>query len=105
MCQNLFIIRLFYKIVQVRRRGRKMYGMLVEMACPQHGLERFTIKVVKRFNIPPNDIVPRFRVKPKPDLSCLVVGRNVKDKEVQAYLETYLQQKGMWERVISFRSV
>ncbi len=82
-----------------------MHGVLVEMSCPQHGFERFTIKVVKRFNIPPNEIVPKFRVKPKPDLSCIVVGRNVEEKEVQDYLETYLQQKGLWNRILSFRTV
>ena len=82
-----------------------MHGVLVEMTCPQHGFERFTIKVVKRFNIPPNEIVPKFRVKPKPDLSCIIVGRNVEEKEVQDYLETYLQQKGLWNRILSFRTV
>jgi hypothetical protein len=82
-----------------------MNGMLVEMACPQHGLERFTIKVVKRFNIPPNEILPKFRTKPKPDLSCIVVGRNVNEKEVKVFLQNYLYQKGLMEQVLSFRPI
>lgn len=82
-----------------------MDGVLVEFACPQHGLERFTIKVIRRFNIPPDEIVPKFRTKPKPDLSSIVVGRNVKEKEVKTFLESYLQERGLLDRVLSFRAI
>jgi hypothetical protein len=95
----------FRKFIGTGRGREGMNGMLVELTCPQHGLERFTIKVVKRFNIPPDEILPKFRTKPKPDLSCILVGRNVDEKEVKVYLENYLHEKGLLEQVLSFRSI
>jgi len=80
-------------------------GLLVEFACPEHGLERFTVKIVKRFNIPPNKISPKFRKKPKPELSCIIVGRNVKEIEIRNFFENYLRESGLWERVINLRIV
>ena len=82
-----------------------MNGMRVELACPEHGLERFTVKVVRRFNISPDEIMPKFRTKPKPELSRIVVGRDVNEGEIQRFLENYLREKGLWERVLSLRQV
>jgi len=82
-----------------------LQGLLVELACPKHGLERFTIKVIRRFNISPNEIMPKFRTKPKPELSGIVVGRNVNEKEVQKFLENYFREKGLWERVLTLKAV
>jgi hypothetical protein len=82
-----------------------MHGLLVELVCPQHGLERFIIKVTRRFNISPNEMTSKFRTKPKPGLSGIIIGRNVNEKEAQKLLENYLREKGMWERVVSIKLV
>lgn len=78
-----------------------MASLWVELKCPEHGLERFKIKIVKRFNIKSDTIMPKFRSKPTADdLSCLLVGRNVSNKEIQDYLADYFRQKGLWEAIL-----
>jgi len=82
-----------------------MEGILIELLCPIHGLERFTIKVIKRFNVPPDDIYPKFRTRPKPELSSIIIGRNICEERVQEFVKNYLKEKGLWERVLSLRTV
>jgi len=43
--------------------------------------------------MPSNEIRPRFRSKPKPEISCLLVGRNVSERDTQNYLMNYLREK------------
>lgn len=62
-----------------------MQDLRIELRCPVHGFERFTIKVIRKFNMPSNEIKPRFRSKPKPEISCLLVGRNVSERDIQNY--------------------
>ena len=77
-----------------------MTRILLEVACPKHGFERFSIKVVKRYNIPSRDIRPRFR-KLKPDeISQLYVGRNVSDKEIKKFVNDYLSRVGIGEIIL-----
>jgi len=48
------------------------------MKCSKHGLERFRVKVVKRFNMHAEMIQPRFRSRPKPHgLDCIHAGRTL----------------------------
>jgi len=82
-----------------------MEGILIELICPIHGLERFTIKVRKRVNVPLDDIYPKFRTRPKPELSSIIIGRDVGEKRVQEFVKNYLKEKGLWERVLSLRTV
>jgi len=74
------------------------------MKCPEHGLERFKIKVVKRFNMHAEIIEPRFRSRPKPgELSCIYVGRSISEREVREYLIDYLHRKGLWEKIVTIK--
>ncbi|RLI46016.1 hypothetical protein DRO69_04015 [Candidatus Bathyarchaeota archaeon] len=82
-----------------------MQGLFIELKCPKHGLERFTIKVKRKFNMPSNEIKLIFRSKPKPDLRYVLVGRNVEEKYIQSYIIKYLREKGLWERIITFKPV
>lgn len=83
-----------------------MVRMLVELNCPEHGLERFKIKVVKRLNMPANTIMPKYGRRPKPDaLSCLWVGRSVSSEEIKEYLIDYLDKKGLWENIIRIKMI
>lgn len=78
----------------------------VEMKCPQHGLERFQIKIVKKFNIKTDIIVPKFRNRPtKGDLSHLLVGRSVTNKQIEKYLFDYFREKGLMEAILRIRLI
>ena len=71
------------------------------MKCPVHGLERFKIKIVRRFNMKPDTIVPKFRRRPTPDdLGWLLVGRNVSNKEIERFLAEYFGKKGLTEAIL-----
>jgi hypothetical protein len=102
-----FNVRLILKNTENRKgRGEEvMQGLLIELVCPKYGLQRYTVKVIKRFNISPNEIMPKFRTKPKPGLSGIIIGRNVNEKEVRKFFENYLREKGLWERVLSLKAV
>lgn len=81
-----------------------LVGILVEMKCPEHGLERFRIKIVTRFNIDADKIQPKFRSRPKPgELSCIYVGRNVSATEITNYLIDHFRRKGLWETILSIK--
>lgn len=75
----------------------------VELTCPEHGLERFKIKVVKKYNVNKETIEPKFRTKPRHDLSGLIVGRDVSSLEIRDYLAQYFREAGMLDKVLSMR--
>jgi len=69
-------------------------------------LERFRIKIVKRFNMNPDTILPRFRTRPKAgEIKFLAVGRNVSDDEIERYFVNYFREKGLWNHVLRMRLV
>jgi len=75
-------------------------SILIELNCPRHGLERFKVKVIRKYNLKADLIVPQFRSRPKPGLSSLFVGRNVSSKEIESYLDKYFRQKGMMIHIV-----
>jgi len=76
------------------------------MKCPEHGLERFQIKIVKKFNVKSDTITPKFRNRPTVgDLSCLLVGRGVSNKEIEKYLTSYLRKKGLIETILRMKFI
>jgi hypothetical protein len=78
-------------------------SLWVELRCPEHGLERFKIKVIKKYNVNPEIIVPKYRTRPKRELSGIVVGRNVGNLELRDYLVRYFRDAGMMDKVLSIR--
>lgn len=80
-----------------------MTNLWVEFRCPEHGLERFKIKVIKKYNVNPEVILPKFRTRPRYELSGIVVGRNVRETEITDYLSRYFREVGIMERVLSMR--
>ncbi|MEM3616530.1 MAG: hypothetical protein QXJ31_01270 [Candidatus Bathyarchaeia archaeon] len=80
-----------------------MSWLIVELKCPEHGLERFKIKVIKKYNINPRQIMPKFRTRPKHELSGIVVGRYVHEKEIRDYVIRYFAQTGLLDNVLSIR--
>lgn len=77
---------------------------IVELSCPVHGLERYKIKLIRKYNVPRNIIMPQFRRRPTPgELSSLVIGKGVSDKEVERYIIDYLHNAGLWNAVLAMR--
>ena len=82
-----------------------MVSFLVEAYCPKHGLERFRVDVIKKYNIYSNAIILAFRRKPTKQLSKIVIGRNVTEKEAQDALMKYFKESGLIEMIISIKLI
>lgn len=82
-----------------------MLSILIETQCPQHGHERFRIKIIKKPNVPSENIIPKYRTRPKPELSSIIVGRKVTENQIQSYLGEYLRNTGMWNNIVSMRFI
>ena len=75
----------------------------MEMSCPEHGLERFKIKVIKKYNVNKELIEPKFRTKPRHELAGVIVGKDVQQNEVRQYLVDYFREAGMMDKVLSMK--
>jgi len=82
-----------------------MVSFLVEAYCPRHGLERFRVDVIKKYNIYSNAIILAFRRKPTKQLSKIVIGRNVTEKEAQDALMKYFKESGLIEMIVSIKLI
>jgi hypothetical protein len=83
-----------------------MTSFAVEMFCHKHGLERFKVKIVKRFNIPSNIIIPELSQRPTiGEIKCIYVGRDISNKEVEKFLVNYFREKGMLERIVKMHMI
>jgi len=80
-----------------------MPNLWVELKCPEHGLERFKIKVIRKYNVNPELITVKYRTKPKYEISGIVVGRNVSQSEIKDYLVQYFRSSGLIDRVLSIK--
>jgi hypothetical protein len=82
----------------------RLTSILIEMRCPTHGFERFRVKLIKRFNIASDEIIPKPRRKPTLDeIGLLYVGRNVSYDEAKNYLLSYFRERGMLEEIVRIR--
>jgi len=83
-----------------------MTSYAVEILCNKHGFERFRIKIVKRFNMPSNMIVPELSQRPTiGEIKCIYVGRDISNKEVEKFLLNYFREKGMLERIVKMHMI
>lgn len=82
---------------------RDLVSLLVVTRCPEHGLERFKIKVIKKYNVNAKLIMPKFRTRPNYELSSIIVGRNVEPTEIRDYLVQYFRETGLMEKVLSIK--
>ncbi|MGD8565575.1 MAG: hypothetical protein PVF96_04425 [Candidatus Bathyarchaeota archaeon] len=80
-----------------------MYRVNLEIACPRHGFERYSIKVLKRFNMPSKNITPRFSKLRPQEMSRLYVGRDVTQKEIKRFFNDYFLRTGMKEAVLKMK--
>jgi len=80
-------------------------GLFLELICPKHGLERFTIKIKKGTNIKSNEIKLVFRSKPEYDLSYILIGRKVNESQVQECIVDYLRKKDLYDKLVNFKFI
>lgn len=73
------------------------------MQHPQHGLERFRIKVIKKYNLVANTIQPKVPSRSGSGISCLYIGRNVSEEEVKNYLINYFREKNLLEAITKMK--
>lgn len=77
-----------------------MVSLVVEVQCPLHGFERFRVKIIKRTNIPSNEIVPKVKMRPRiGEISCLYIGRDISYAQAEDYLINYFRETKMGEIV------
>ena len=76
-----------------------MQGILVEMDHPKYGFERFEIKVIQKYNMKSDEIVPQFS-RPKYTLSGLNVGRHVNRERAKAYVHEYFHALNLKFRIL-----
>jgi len=78
-----------------------MTSFAVEILCNKHGFERFRVKIIRRFNMPTQVIIPEFSRRPTAgEIKCIYVGRSVSDKEVEGYLINYFREKGLLDKIV-----
>lgn len=83
-----------------------MTSFAVEIICNKHGLERFRVKIIKRFNMPSTMIVPELSQRPTiGEIKCIYVGRDISNKEVEKFLVNYFLEKGMLERIVKMHMI
>jgi hypothetical protein len=83
-----------------------MTSFAVEILCNKHGFERFRVKIVKRFNMPSNIIIPELSQRPTiGEIKCIYVGRDISNKEVEKFLLNYFREKGMLERIVKMHMI
>ena len=80
-----------------------MAAIWVEMNCPEHGLERFKIKIIKKYNVNKELIEPRFREKPRHELAGYTIGKNVNYEDVREQLKEYYKGEGTFGNLLSMR--
>jgi hypothetical protein len=81
-----------------------MASLWVEFNCPEHGKEQYRIKIVKRFNMGPNTMTPKYKTRPKPgEIKYLAVGRNVRNEDIERYFVDYFRERGMWPLSMNLR--
>ena len=76
---------------------------MIEINCPDHGMERYKVKIIKKYNIRHEEIVPKFRTRPRYELSGIVIGKNITYETARAYLENYLTRSIGTYSVMSIR--
>ncbi len=80
-----------------------MASLIVEASCSEHGIERYKIKIIKKYNISQQEIMPRFRTRPKYELSGIVIGKNVSYEAAKDYVVHYLNESSRLNMIMSVR--
>jgi hypothetical protein len=86
------------------RRGRRtVASLMIEVNRPGSGIERYKVKIIKKYNIKHEEIMPKFRSRPRHELSGVVIGKNISYETAKQYVERYLDQSAFLNAVVSIR--
>jgi len=78
-------------------------AILVELNCPEHGLERFKIKIIKKYNVDRDIIALKFRKRPRYELKGIIVGKDVQQEELTERLMQYFKDAGIMKNVLRIK--
>lgn len=78
-------------------------SLMVEATCPDYGIERYKIKIIKKYNIKPEQIEPKYRSRPRHELSGVVIGKNISYETARDYVVQYLNSSATANMVMSIR--
>jgi hypothetical protein len=87
----------------IRRVSALPPSLMVEATCPEHGMERYKIKIIKKYNINPEKIMPKYRSRPRHELSGVVIGKNISFETARDYVLRYLNESAQQNTVMSIR--
>lgn len=76
---------------------------MVETNCPEHGMERYKVKIIKKYNIGQEKIMPKYRTRPRHELSGIVIGKNISYEAARDYLTNYLNESARLSSVMRIR--
>ena len=76
---------------------------MVELSHPESGVERYKVKIIKKYNIRHEEITPKFRSRPRYELSGIVIGRSITYETAKQYVERYLDQSAGMYNITSIR--
>lgn len=80
-----------------------MASLLIEANCAEHGIERYKIKIIKKYNINQEKIMPKYRSRPTRELSGIVIGKSVSYETARDYVLQYLNEYARLSTVMSVR--
>jgi hypothetical protein len=83
--------------------GRFVPSFLIESICPNHGMERYRIKIIKKYNIDSEKIALQFRTRPRYEVRSVVIGRNVGYEKARDYLMQHLGELAIANGFLSIR--
>lgn len=80
-----------------------MVSLMIEANCPEGGIERYRVKIIQKFNIKQEEIVPKFRTRPRHELSGIVIGKNISYETARDYVLRYLNESAQLNTIMSIR--
>jgi hypothetical protein len=87
----------------IRRVSALPPSLMVESTCSEYGMERYKIKIIKKYNISPEKIMPKYRTRPRHELSGVVIGKNISFETARDYVVRYLNESARQNMVMSIR--
>ena len=87
----------------IRRVNALAPSLMIETNCPQYGMERYKIKIIKKYNINSEEISPKYRTRPHHELSGIVIGKNISYETARDYVTRYLNESMQLNTVMSIR--
>jgi len=87
----------------IRRGSALPPSLMVEATCPEYGMERYKIKIIKKYNISPEKIMPKYRTRPHHELSGVVIGKNITFETAREYVVRYMNESARRSMVMSIR--